>query len=48
MQLLQWLVAMNNNNKIMTAIQWTLVIVGYILWYLVGYSQGIKYKKQKK
>lgn len=32
----------------MTAIQWILVIVGYILWYSVGYSQGIKYKKQNK
>ena len=31
----------------MTAIEWTSVIVGYILWYWVGYSQGIKNKKNE-
>ena len=36
---------MSNNNKIMTVIEWTLVIVGYFLWYLAGYSQGINNKK---
>ena len=29
----------------MTAIEWIVVIVGHILWYSVGYSQGIKNKK---
>ncbi len=31
----------------MTEIEWIVVIVGYILWYSVGYSQGIKNKKNE-